>query len=437
MPASFETELYRRIHSELSQIPIIDCHEHLQREREFPKKADEIHIGRFFAHYANCDLITTGMPVEDMTKVQNESSISPKDRFKLIEPWYRKAWNTGYCESFRIAIRDLYEFEDFSESTVDALTDAMRKAIKPGFTRKVFDKANIDFALNNPGAPKQVFNPDFNFDCFICDMVDCFTGFPIPELASESGIDILCLDDYLKVIDFYFERDAKCASALKVPRAYDRTLYWEDVPKNAVEKTFNRLLAFNDRPDRKDIQALEDFILHVLCRKCGEYGIRMKFHTGLQEGNANVITNSRAALMANLFMKYPKTGFDIYHISYPYQEELVTLAKNFPNVSVDFCWMWIINPAAGRRALSDMLDAVPASKIHGFGGDYIFVEGTYGHAAIARREIARVLCEKVEECRFSEEYAIEVGRMLLRENALENFDLRDRRNAFKKRAGEI
>ena len=136
-------------------------------------------------------------------------------------------------------------------------------------------------------------------------------------------------------------------------------------------------------------------------------------------------------------MKYPKTGFDIYHISYPYQEELAVLAKNFANVTVDFCWMWIINPSAGRRALSDMLDTVPANKIHGFGGDYIFVEGTYGHAVMARREIARVLCEKIEEGRFKEEYAVEVGRMLLHDNALENFGLNERRNAFKERTQVI
>jgi len=162
----------------------------------------------------------------------------------------------------------------------------------------------------------------------------------------------------------------------------------------------------------------------------------MKFHTGFQAGNGNIITNSRAALMANLFMKYPKTGFDIYHISYPYQEELVTLAKNFPNVTIDFCWIWAINPAAARRTLSDMLDAVPANKIHGFGGDYIFVEGTYGHAVITKREIARVLCEKVEEGRFSEDYAVKVGQMLLRDNPIENFGLEQRRMAFQERAGE-
>ena len=436
MTPNYETALYRRILRELEAIPIVDTHEHLQRESELPKGKD-VHIGRFFIHYASCDLVSAGMPQADMTRVQTDASLTPKDRFKLIEPWYKKAWNTGYCEALRIALRDLYGVEDFSAGTVDDLTAAMQTAIRPGFTRQVFDKAGIDYALNNPFGPKLIFNPDFGFDCFIVDMVDNFTELHIPELAQQSGIDILSLDDYLKVIDFYFERDARSASALKVGRAYDRILLWEDIPKSAVEKTFNRFnafIGFNDRPERKDLMALEDFILHYLCRKCGEYGLRMKFHTGIQEGNGNVITNSRAALMVNLFLKYPKTGFDIYHISYPYQDELVTLAKNFPNVTIDFCWMWVINAAAGRRALSEMLDAVPINKIHGFGGDYIMVEGTYGHAVIARREIARVLCEKVEEGRFGEDYAVEAGRRLLRENAIDNFGLMERREAFRERA---
>jgi predicted TIM-barrel fold metal-dependent hydrolase len=154
-------------------------------------------------------------------------------------------------------------------------------------------------------------------------------------------------------------------------------------------------------------------------------------HCGHQEGNNNIVGNARAALLTNLFQKYPKTNFDIYHISYPHWEEVVSIVKTFPNVTVNFCFNWVINPKAARHALSVMLDCVPASKIHGFGGDYFYVEGSYGHAVIARREIARVLCEKIEEGRFTEDYAAEVGRMLLRDNAMRNFDLAPRRERFR------
>lgn len=429
MTQTYTSDLFDRIHEELRAVTMIDCHEHLQRESEFPS-GDDVHFGRLFMLYASSDLVSAGMPPADLTRIQTDTALTPIDRFRLLKPWYQRAWNTAYCEALRITVRDLYGVEDLSEGSVNALSEAMRAVIRPGFTRKVLDLANIDYAMNSPFGPLAVFNSDIDSACFVCDMKDNITELPLEKIADQTGIDILCLDDYLCAIDFYFDHYGQCASAFKVARAYDRPLIWEDVPKSAVERTFNRLLSFNDQPDRKEIMALEDFLLHYLCRKCGEYGLRMKFHTGIQEGNGNYLMNSRAALLTNLFLKYPKTGFDIFHISYPYQDELIALAKNFTNVTVDFCWMWIINPAAGRRALSEMLDAVPANKIHGFGGDYIFVEGTYGHAVIARREIARVLSEKVAERRLSEAQAVEIGRRMLRQNPIENFDLERRRAAF-------
>lgn len=436
MTYAYETALYQRLRAEIDRVPLIDCHEHLQRESELPV-GEQVHIGRFFAHYANCDLISAGMPPKAMTRVQTEPGLSPQERWALVKPWYRKARNTAYFACLRIALRALYGVDDFADDTVEPLTTAMQREIAPGFTRRVFDQAGIDYAMNNPFAPRPIFNPDFDPHCFIVDMVDEFTYFPIARLEADSGLAITGLDDYLRVIDYYFARDAHCASAFKVGRAYDRPLFWEDVPRSAVEGTFHRLLARNDRPDRAAIQALEDFIMHYLVRKCGEYHLRMKFHTGFQEGNGNFITNSRAGLLCNLFLKYPRTPFDIYHLSYPYHEEAAIITKNCPNVTIDFCFNWICNPAASRRALSEMLELIPANKIHGFGGDYIFVEGVYGHAEIARREMTRVLCEKVEEGRFTEEEALQIGTMLLRENAIENFDLTTRRAAFHGRAAGL
>ena len=434
MPASYETDLYRRLKGEIDAISVIDTHEHLQRESELPT-GDDVHFGRFFLHYAGSDLVSAGMPPADLQKLKTDTGLTPKDRWKLIAPWYAKTWNTAYFEAIRIALRDIYDIDDLSEETVDDLTARMGERLKPGFTREVFDMAGIDYAMNNPFGPNPVFNPDFGHDCFICDMVlDWFTALPLAQLSEESGIEIWYLDDLLRVIDFYFERDADAAGAAKVGMAYGRKLYFEDVPKSAVEGTFNKLFRYKEQMATEERRPLEDFLLHYLVKKCGEYDIRMKFHTGLQEGNANFITNSRAAHMLNLFNKYPKTKFDMYHISYPYDSELTVIGKNFPNVTIDFCWMWAINPAAARRALSEMLDTVPANKIHGFGGDYIFVEGTYGHLAQARQGVTRVLCKKVEEGRYTEDYALKVARMLFRENALENFGLEDRRKKSLERA---
>ena len=45
--------------------------------------------------------------------------------------------------------------------------------------------------------------------------------------------------------------------------------------------------------------------------------------------------------------------------------------------------------------LHEWLETIPASKILGFGGDYIIPEGSYGHAVMARQVVTQVLCDKI------------------------------------------
>jgi hypothetical protein len=80
-------------------------------------------------------------------------------------------------------------------------------------------------------------------------------------------------------------------------------------------------------------------------------------------------------------------------------------------------WMHIISPAKSRMALSEWLEEVPVNKILGFGGDYLAVEGSYGHSVIARDDIARVLAEKVDDGEYSLDDAKRYATMMLRNNA--------------------
>src|SRR5512136_2599918 len=82
---AYQTALWQRIHAELASVRLVDCHEHLQRESELPR-GDDVHLGRFFAPYANCDLVSAGMPAAEMGRVQTAAKLSPKERWALLEP---------------------------------------------------------------------------------------------------------------------------------------------------------------------------------------------------------------------------------------------------------------------------------------------------------------------------------------------------------------
>jgi predicted TIM-barrel fold metal-dependent hydrolase len=117
------------------------------------------------------------------------------------------------------------------------------------------------------------------------------------------------------------------------------------------------------------------------------------------------------------------SDFDIFHAGYPFTSEVGVLAKMFPGVYADMCWMHIISPSVARRTLDEWIETVPASKIFGFGGDYLFAEGAYAHSMLARENIARVLASKIADGYITGSEALRIAQMILHDNAQEFFKL--------------
>jgi predicted TIM-barrel fold metal-dependent hydrolase len=135
--------------------------------------------------------------------------------------------------------------------------------------------------------------------------------------------------------------------------------------------------------------------------------------------------------LSNLFIKYPKAKFDLFHIGYPFQEEILALAKHFTSVYVDMCWAWIIDWHASLRFLKQYLTAAPANKLFAFGGDYGTPEPVYGHLRLARDGIARALSELVEENYFTKDEAIAIAHRILHDNAAVTFKVDAKMAALK------
>ena len=114
----------------------------------------------------------------------------------------------------------------------------------------------------------------------------------------------------------------------------------------------------------------------------------------------------------------------LFRSGYPFGGELASLAKNFQNVYIDLCWLYIISPSYSERYLNEWLETVPANKIMAFGGDYHNIENVYGHLLFAKEIVGNVLVEKVKDGYFSEEEAIKIASMMLHDNAVELFELK-------------
>ena len=137
-----------------------------------------------------------------------------------------------------------------------------------------------------------------------------------------------------------------------------------------------------------------------------------------QAGTWGALEGSKALHLVPIFNRYRTVRFDLFHASWPWCSEFGAIGKNYPNVWLDMCWAWTMNPAASERALYEWLDAVPYNKIFAYGADTLLPWCNMGYSLQAKQGVGRVLARKVEEGVFSERTAQEVADSILLQNGL-------------------
>ena len=430
----FESNHYQEIKEYVDGIRLVDTHEHLVQEPERLKQDVDV-LATFFSHYASSDLRSAGMPEEDLVKIR-DSSVPLEERWEIFEPWWGMIRNTGYARALEIAARDLYGVDGISADTYRQLSENMKQRNEEGLYRWVLkDRSGIDVSINDKDVvdvDRTFFAPVKRFGEFLT--VRDRTG--LESLGKKVGGPIHTFEKMVKALRSEFDRLSGKMVGVKIGLAYTRPIRFEKVPFSEAEKAFNDIFKagrfrVHETPEMRkrvpdslgaeEYRIMQDYLIHTMIEEAERRRLPVQIHTGLQEGNENILSNSNPELLVNLFMEYRDAHFDLFHGSWPYCGELGALAKNFPNVYIDMCWMHIISPSRSRSALSDWLDEVPANKILGFGGDYLFVEGVYGHAVIARENVARVLASKVDDGVYTLEQAKKYATWLLRENAARLF----------------
>jgi hypothetical protein len=420
-------------------LTIMDTHEHLPSREELRDRDTDV-LKEYLAHYFNRDLLSAGLPRADYDTIMT-ARLPIREKWALVEPYWEACRYTGYGRALDISVRELYGIPGISGGTIETLNERFLASLRPGHFRSVLrDKCRIEKSLLNVETLEERFDPrvERSVHCdrelfvpvYIVDNLVMPLGWPaIQRVERESGVRILSFDSWLEAAEATLERACTLGSPiLKNSLAYLRTLRYERVTRAEAEEAFQPVFATKHYPDwcaRPAVtgKAFQDFMFHFILAIANRKHLIMQVHTGIQEGSGNLLSNSNPELLSNLFLEYPEVAFDLFHIGYPYQEAAGVLAKNFPNVHLDMCWAHIVSPNASVLALQEWIDMVPLNKISAFGGDYLFVDGVYGHQHLARADVVRALATKVEAGVFDEDKAREVARMLLYDNPKRLFRL--------------
>ena len=427
--------VYEDLLAYIDTLQIIDTHEHLPNEADRPKDVDV--LAEYLTHYFSCDLISAGLSDEDLARVK-DSSKDLLQRWRRVEPYWDAARSTGYGRALDLAARGLYGIDGISRRTIGALNDAFIAARKKGghYQHVLKDRSRIRLSVvdSNLSCDRKFFASAIRLDHFIMPQHRA----QIMACGQAVGVRVHSLEDWKEALRRGLEDAFKRgAVVLKCGLAYSRSLYFEKVTEAEAERDLNVFFHQKHSPDwrppLKAGEALQNYMMHALLRLADERGLGLQVHTGIQEGSGNVITDANPVHLTNLFLEYGNVQFDVFHMGYPYMQELSLLAKNFRNVNIDMCWGHAVSPEGARRALVEWLDAVPANKISAFGGDYCFVDGVYGHQRLARDDVAASLTQKVMDGSLDLDRVKEIARWVFVDNPVRILNLADRVKAPRRR----
>lgn len=416
----------QRISRYIDSLKVVDTHEHFL-DPELLRHTTFLDFSLLFQQNSYDALVSSGMPDTLIKKLYFENT-PVTEKWKIIEPYWNRSFNTISNTIMRIAIRDLYGINGLNSKTVVPLSVKIREAYSRDdwFKHVLKDRCGIEYVIED----YEYLDDKYDFVKYakrFSSWLTLRTKFRIDSLAVMQVEPIYTLDDYVKSVRNAFEKGIKQGMVVvKVNVAYKRTLSFERVTPEAARKVFRTLINGNQDLvlSARDAKPLQDYIMFQILDLARKHKMPVAFHTGIQAGGKNILAHSDPGLLTNLFFEYPDVNFVLFHGSYPFGGELTTLVRNFKNVYIDMNWTYSISPAYASRYLNEWLEAVPASKIMAFGGDQRCVENTYGNLVIAREVIADVLAEKIRKGHISENEAQTIAGMILYDNAVSFYNLR-------------
>jgi uncharacterized protein len=417
----------------IDELSLVDSHEHLISEQQWVEF--DVLQDLFGNAYINADLFVAGAARDAMERLFDRSSGDVGSRFADVANAWELAKHTGYGEAVQLVAREVYGLDDLTAQTIEQAQAALGRLQQPGgHYRLLKERAGLDHVQIN-GVRFESEHPDF----FLFDLswFEFCSGMINRETLHElSGVEVAGLESLAEAMEMIFARFGPSSIAVKSQHAYVRTLRWEERSEDDAARALELVLEDED-VDTATRLCLGDWCWARGVEMATRHNLPFKIHTGYHAGSAVSpigVTGMplewiNAGNLCALLTRYPDARFVLMHAAYPYSDELVAPAKHYPNVSVDLCWAWAIDPHSAADFVRRFLHAVPINKLFAFGGDTGSPTNTVAFALQARKWLTRALETEIEAGDLTETGAVRIADRLMRENQYACFDVEGTRTA--------
>jgi predicted TIM-barrel fold metal-dependent hydrolase len=305
---------------------------------------------------------------------------------------------------------------------------ANRVAMGPGLAPPRFRWVSmIDalmFPLSNEAARKE--NPDYK---------SFYVGEErlLKRYLGDSGVTALpaTLDEYLRrVVTPTLERQKKDgAVGVKFEAAYLRKLDIDNPPREEAQRVY-AAWAKGGIPPAGDYKKLQDFLFREISREAGRLRMAVHIHLCAGAGAYYNVAGTNPLLLDSVLndSSLRHTNFVLIHGGWPFTREMgVYLLK--PNVYTDTSAItFVLYPRHLARVLREWLELMPEKVLYGgdvepFTPEISWEETGWQTVTTGRRALAIALNEMIQDQQITRNRALELARMVLRDNARKLYNL--------------
>jgi len=425
---------YFEIEAALAEIPLIDAHTHLDTEHLAARGLNDV----FLYHMAISDLVSAGCP--SRSRLSEEPDDDEVDfRIKEAIPYSGFIHNTSINWGTRIILKDLYGWsEPINEKNWKKIHEIIKeKSSEKNWPREILKKAHIRRACTElwrrkDGSADDIFQYALEWAFFtraqwgvndipLLELENAWNqpgpGVPLPVTMGNKrpkfDKDIETISDVKTAIEYYVSKipfTDVIATAQHISTDIDFFPVSEDTMAQALK---NRKQASETE---RNIYASYIFELFLSELEKQSESIVYQFSFGAEPlpfETGSKLKQDTIFQVAAIIARHPRIHFQIFLSSAYSNQSICTLARELPNVSVSGYWWHNFFPTFIRQIMVERLDMLAVNKQIGFFSDAYCVDWAYAKALLVKKQLARVLSEKVIDNQYQIKDAIIIAEEIL------------------------
>jgi hypothetical protein len=427
--------LIRELEFALGEIPVLDIHTHLVGGRLGARGLHDV----LLYHMVVSDLYSAGCPSGARLTQYPDWPDRREAHARITEalPFLPHIRNTSSSWGVRCILADLYDWhEPLTPGNWRRLDELIReRADDRAWHHAILDRLNIrrtgtEIARRGNGEDDDRLQYALEwgfftrcqwgeFDTALYELESCWGrrpgspspigagGRPKPERTIRSLADVrAAVRHYVSAIPY--------GKVLATATHLSTDIHYRLVSEDEMEAALNR----RRQAGMFERDTYAAYVNELFFTELETHGDRIVFQFSLGAEPLPFETASRLNArtigeLGEMIARHPRLRFQCFLASRQANQSLCTVARELPNFSLAGYWWHNFFPDVIRQVMAERLDMLPANKQVGFFSDAYCVEWTYAKALIVRRQLARVLAEKIEQGQYTRADALAVARAVL------------------------